>query len=117
MLVRSILALKPGVVAFKFMIATWTSEAKDLKRQRAALEREIALAVQSLRKEAPATASELETLARNSDSDRTKEKQALLQQCDRLKVRITSILTENCLGQVPFRVSGDEGATEDHTAG
>jgi hypothetical protein len=74
------------------MIPTWTSEAKDLKRQRGGLERDVAVALQALRKDVPALVSELDVLRQSLEADRVKERTSLLQQVDRLKVTCRDVL-------------------------
>jgi hypothetical protein len=68
------------------MIPTWTSEAKDLKRQCASLERDVAVTLQTLRRDVPALVSELDVMRQSLDTDRNKERTSLLMQIDRLKV-------------------------------
>lgn len=87
------------------MIPAWTNEAKELKRQRAALERDVNLVLQSLRKDVPGVVSELESFRHGLDADCAKERGALLQQADRLKVsRSLSCVVDILFDSELFRV-------------
>lgn len=68
------------------MELTWTHEARELRRQRVACERDVVTSLLAFRKDAPACVSELEGLEKSGDADRSKERAALFHQCDRLKV-------------------------------
>lgn len=68
------------------MNGTWLKEAKELKRQRVAVEKEVISVLHALQKENPTAVSELEVISRSYDADRLREREALIAQCERLKV-------------------------------